>query len=141
MRLLQSLVRTTDLSILVLLAGCASSAGGSSVAGYATTPCADLDVAIGDTSKSISSVAISRGKIDRLNIPFWVPGGDKAVTALKDRRTRKIEKLEEQLEAMRSARRARCHEHLSFEILIPDAGQPPYPSPDKSRLALSSSSA
>jgi hypothetical protein len=101
-------LRTAGLCALVGLAGCASTVKGPGPLGYAATSCPDLNVMIGDTSKSISSVAISRGKIDRLNIPFWVPGGDKAVSVLKDRRTRKIEKLEEQLEAMRSARRARC---------------------------------
>lgn len=98
----------TGLFALLLLAGCASPAGPADPAGYAATSCADLDVAIGDTSKRISSVAIARGKIDRLNIPFWVPGGDKAVTALKNRRTRKIEQLEGQLAAMRNERQARC---------------------------------
>jgi hypothetical protein len=101
-------LRATSLSVLIVLAGCASRAGGADPLGYATTPCTDLDVAIGDTSKSISSVAITRGRIDRLNIPFWVPGGDKAVSALKDRQSRKIDQLEGQLEAMRSARRAQC---------------------------------
>lgn len=100
-------LRATSFFAFILLVGCASH-GGTDPLGYATTSCADLNVAIGDTSKTISAVAISRGKIDRLNIPFWVPGGNKAVSVLKDRRTSKIEKLEEQLEAVRSARRARC---------------------------------
>jgi hypothetical protein len=102
------LSKPTSLLAFMLVAGCAAQGGGGDPLGYATTSCPDLNVMIGDTSKSISSVAISRGRIDRLDIPFWVPGGDKAVSVLKDRRTRRIGKLEEQLEAMRGARRARC---------------------------------
>jgi hypothetical protein len=94
--------------MLVILAGCAATPGRVDALAYATTSCADLDVAIGGTSKSISSVAITRGKIDRLNVPFWVPGGDKAVSALRDRQSRKIETLQGELAAMRSERQARC---------------------------------
>ncbi len=101
-------LRAAGLCALVVVTGCASNVGSADPLGYATTSCPDLNVLIGDTSRSISSVAISRGKIDRLNIPFWVPGGDKAVSVLKDRRTRKLEKLEQQLEIMRNARKARC---------------------------------
>lgn len=106
-----ALPRVTGLSVLLslaLLSACASRGAGADPLAYAATPCTDLDVSIGETSKSISSVAIRRGKIDRLNVPFWVPGGDKAVAAIKTRQTGKIEKLEEQLRAMRDARRARC---------------------------------
>ena len=98
----------TSLAVLLALSGCASRVGSADPLSYATTPCTDLDVAIGDTSKGISSVAITRGKIDRLNIPFWVPGGDKAVSALKNRQSRKIDQLEGQLDAMRGARRTQC---------------------------------
>jgi hypothetical protein len=108
MTLPTKLSKPTSLLAFMLAAGCAAQGGGADALGYATTSCPDLNVMIGDTSKSISSAAISRGKIDRLNVPFWVPGGDKAVSVLKDRRTSRIEKLEGQLEAMRSARRARC---------------------------------
>lgn len=101
-------LRTTGLCALVALAGCASTVGGADPLAYAAKSCPDLNVMIADTSKSISSTAISRGKIDRLNVPFWVPGGDKAVSVLKDRRTSRIGKLEDQLEAMRGARRAKC---------------------------------
>ena len=60
------------------------------------------------TSKTITSVAVRRGKVDRLNIPPWVPGGEKAVTAVKNRQTRKIERLETNLDAMRGERQSRC---------------------------------
>jgi hypothetical protein len=95
-------------SALLLLAGCASPFGAAGSTDYATKSCADLNVAIGNTSKSISSVAISRGKVDRLSIPFWAPGGERAVSALHARRTRKIGKLESDLAAMRSERASRC---------------------------------
>jgi len=92
----------------VALTGCASRSGGADPLGYATASCPDLNVMIGDTSKEISAVAVSRGKIDRLNIPPWLPGGEKAVSALKDKRTRRIDRLDGQLQAMRTARQDRC---------------------------------
>jgi hypothetical protein len=101
-------LRATGLLVSILLAGCASSGGSADPLAYAASSCADLDVSIGETSKSISSVAIRHGKVDRLNVPFWVPGGDKAVAAVKARQTGKIERLEGQLQALRDARRARC---------------------------------
>jgi len=95
-------------SALLLLAGCASPIGSAGSADYAGKSCADLDVAIGETSKSISLVAVSRGKVDRLSIPFWVPGGVRAVSAVHARQTRRIESLQSDLAAMRSERERRC---------------------------------
>jgi hypothetical protein len=88
---------------LLFLAGCAPPIG--SRAGQS---CAELDVAVGATSKQISAVAISRGKVDRLSIPFWLPGGQKAVSAVKARQTRRIERLDGQLASLRSERQSRC---------------------------------
>jgi len=109
MRLLPfSLPKAICAVLLPMLAGCASSGGSADPAAYAGETCADLNVAIGATSKEITSAAVSRGRIDRLNVPFWLPGGTRAVTALKDRQTRRIEGLEGNLAAMRQARKARC---------------------------------
>ena len=87
------------------LAGC--STGGAS-ADIANATCTDLNTDIGETSKDLSAAAINRGKISQFNVPFWLPGGQRAISALEDRQTRKIERLETDLETARSARRARC---------------------------------
>ena len=104
-----SMLRCTALVTLMLLtAGCASQTGSASRMSYAKETCPDLNASIGDTSKTITTVAVRRGKVDRLNIPPWVPGGEKAVTIVKNRQTRKIERLETNLDAMRGERQDRC---------------------------------
>jgi hypothetical protein len=70
----------------VALTGCAS-------AKQPETPCAKLNREVGDNAKAISDVAISRGKTDALNVPFWVPGGTKAVSVITNRQSAKIDKL------------------------------------------------
>lgn len=105
MRLPHSMLAAMTAVLLPVLAGCATGSG--SAAGASAT-CADLNVAIGETSKDLSAAAISRGKIDRFKVPFWLPGGSKAVSALKDRQTRKIDNLENELSQQRQRRQARC---------------------------------
>ena len=105
MRSLPASLRAISIVLPLGLAGC--STGGVST-DVANAPCPDLNASIGETSKDISAAAISRGKIDHFNVPFWLPGGQRAGSALKDRQTRKIEGLETKLEAARGARRARC---------------------------------
>lgn len=101
----QSMLAAMTVALLPVLAACATDSG--SAAG-ANGTCADLNVAIGETSKALSAAAISRGKIDRLNVPFWLPGGTKAVSALKDRQSRKIDNFENELSQQRQQRKARC---------------------------------
>lgn len=105
MRQPPGLTKATCALLLSAVAGCVAS-GGASVRADATCP--DLNAAIGATSKEISAAAVSRGRIERANVPFWVPGGKQAVTALKDRQTRRIAALEDRLDAATAARRARC---------------------------------
>jgi hypothetical protein len=103
MRLLQAPPAAAAAMLAVLLTGCASGSTGG-----ANTPCADINVSIGETSKDLSAAAISRGKISNFDVPFWVPGGVKARSALEDRQTRKIEGLETELAAKRQERASRC---------------------------------
>jgi hypothetical protein len=103
-----TLRRIAFATILLAPAGCASQVGPASRMSYARETCPDLNASIGDTSKTITAVAVRRGKVDRLNIPFWVPGGEKAVTIVKNRQTRKIGRLETDLDAMRGERQDRC---------------------------------
>ncbi|MBN9242900.1 MAG: hypothetical protein J0I98_08910 [Mesorhizobium sp.] len=90
------------------LAGCATTGSPAGPAAYADATCADLNATVGATSKDISAAAIGRGRIDRYNVPFWVPGGQRAITALKDRQSRRIDTLEDSLAAQIAARRGRC---------------------------------
>ena len=89
-----------------VLTGCASNR--ISPSNFETAVCTDLNNAIGDRAKAISGIAISRGNIDKLRISFWVPGGAKAVSAIKNGQTAKIEKLQAEQAAMYDARRRRC---------------------------------
>jgi outer membrane murein-binding lipoprotein Lpp len=95
----------------VVLAGCASSLGSSGKidpAKFDAMSCADLNTEIGKTAIAISDAAVRRGKINRFNVPLWVPGGAKAVTALKNRRTTQIERLQAKQKALEAARKLRC---------------------------------
>jgi hypothetical protein len=93
------------------LTGCASSFGSAKPvdpAKYAAMSCPDLNSALGGTSKGISATAISRGKVSQWSVPFWVPGGTKAVSAIQERQTGKIERLQGEERAIYSARQSRC---------------------------------
>jgi hypothetical protein len=87
----------------IALAGCASK-------GIPETPCATINREIGDNSHAISNVAINRGKTDALNVPFWVPGGTKAVSVITNRQTAEIEKLRAEQSAMLADREQRCQQ-------------------------------
>lgn len=89
---------------LVGLSGCAS--GG--VKNPETAACTELNSALGDNAKAISDVAISRGNVDSLSIPFWIPGGKKAVSVITGRQTAKIERLKAEQTELDAARNRRC---------------------------------
>lgn len=71
--------------VAAVLSGCASTAP--------ETPCARINRDIGNQAKAISSTAITRGRVDSTNVPSWVPGGKRAVSAIANRQTAQIEKL------------------------------------------------
>ena len=89
------------LAACVLLAGCAS-------ASHPETPCATLNREIGVNARNISAVAARRGTVDKLDIPFWVPGGNKAVAVVRDRQSARIEKLQAEQSAMVEDRDRGC---------------------------------
>ncbi|WP_018428488.1 hypothetical protein [Hoeflea sp. 108] len=102
----------TILSLVLLsAAGCASQAGSSTrndASRYDTMSCADLNVAMGDAAKGISTTAISRGKVAHWNVPVWAPGGAKAVGLIEERQSARIERLRQQQAAIDAARRRQC---------------------------------
>lgn len=85
----------------VTLSGCASKGGPE-------TPCATINREIGDNSQAITGVAVRRGTVDKADVPFWVPGGTKAVSVITSRQTAKIEKLQAEQSTMRADREQRC---------------------------------
>ena len=104
MRLPQGPMLVMAVALFSALAGCASATG---QAGNGDSPCAAANVAVGETSKALSAAAIGRGKIKNFDVPFWLPGGTKARSALADRQTRRIEELEAELAAKRQERAGR----------------------------------
>lgn len=104
-----SAIRRAAFLLLLPLAGCGSTfSGASGPSAYAAMSCSDLNVALGSSSIGVSREAISRGRISNTNIPFWVPGGHKAIEALKNRQTRKIDTLQAETAAIAAERDRRC---------------------------------
>ena len=98
------------LVVLFLLAGCSSTVGRGSVdpSAYAAMKCNELNHQVARTAGQISQTAINRGKVTQTNIPGWVPGGRRVASAVTDRQTAKIERLQEQQNAVASARDRSC---------------------------------
>lgn len=100
-------LRAPGAAFLLALAGCGSMKS-VDPSQYASMSCPEIETAVGETSKAISAAGVSRGKINQLNLPFWVPGGEKAVSILRDRRTAEIERLQSRQQAILAARNQRC---------------------------------
>lgn len=96
---------------LALAAGCVSGPGSVRPVDplkYDAMACAELDVAMGATAAGISRTTISRGSIGQWNVPAWAPGGTKAVTAIQDRQTARIDGLRQEQAAIDSVRQRKC---------------------------------
>ena len=98
------------LVVVFLAAGCSSTVGRGSVApsAYAAMNCNELNDQVARTAGQISQTAINRGKLTQTNIPGWVPGGRRVASAVTDRQTAKIERLQGQQNAVPSARDRSC---------------------------------
>ncbi|MBB6466092.1 hypothetical protein HNQ96_001950 [Aminobacter lissarensis] len=96
---------------LAATAGCASgprAVGPVDPLKYDAMACAELDVAMGTTAAGISRTAISRGTVGQWNVPAWAPGGTKAVTAIQERQTARIDALRQEQIAIDSVRKRKC---------------------------------
>ncbi|GAA2840535.1 hypothetical protein GCM10010836_37520 [Aminobacter aminovorans] len=93
---------------LAATAGCASGPGPVDPLKYDAMACAELDVAMGTTAAGISRTAISRGTVGQWNVPAWAPGGTKAVTAIQERQTARIDVLRQQQVAIDLVRKRNC---------------------------------
>ena len=98
------------LVVLFLLAGCSSTVGRGPVdpLAYAAMDCNELNDQVARTAGQISQTAINRGKVTQTSIPGWVPGGRRVASAVTDRQTAKIERLQGQQNAVTSARDRSC---------------------------------
>ncbi|AZO59017.1 MAG: hypothetical protein E5X23_02315 [Mesorhizobium sp.] len=93
---------------LTLIAGCSSSVASINPAKYHGMSCADLNSALGDTATDISRTAISRGKVANTSVPTWLLGGERVKTVVANRDTARIERLQQQQQAIIAARKSRC---------------------------------
>ncbi|RUW33106.1 hypothetical protein EOA60_08240 [Mesorhizobium sp. M1A.F.Ca.IN.020.06.1.1] len=93
---------------LTLIAGCSSSVASINPAKYDGMSCAELNNALGDTATDISRTAISRGKVANTSVPTWLLGGERVKTVVANRDTARIERLQQQQQAIITARKSRC---------------------------------
>lgn len=102
--------RRTAISIatLLLAAGCSSTTASISPAKYDKMNCAELNNAVGDTATDISRTAIARGKVASTSVPIWLLGGERVKTVVANRETARIERLQQQQQAIVTARKQRC---------------------------------
>ncbi|CDX24411.1 conserved exported hypothetical protein [Mesorhizobium sp. ORS 3324] len=95
-------------AMLLLTAGCSSTVASIDAGTYAKMSCAELNSALGDTATDISRTAIARGKVASTSVPSWLLGGERVKAAVADRDTARIEKLQQQQQAIIAARKQRC---------------------------------
>lgn len=95
--------------ICSLITGCASPLRTSVDASkYDTMSCVELNVAMGTVASEISQTAIARGKVANTNIPTWLWGGQRVASTVAARESAKIERLQQQEEAIAAARSRKC---------------------------------
>jgi hypothetical protein len=95
-------------AMLLVAAGCSSTVASTSQAKYDKMSCSELNAALGDTATEISRTAIGRGKVAKTSVPSWLLGGERVKTAVADRETARIERLQQQQQAIIAVRRRQC---------------------------------
>ncbi|WP_192244131.1 hypothetical protein [Mesorhizobium silamurunense] len=93
---------------LAFVAGCSSTVASTDPGKYDKMSCAELNSALGDTATDISRTAISRGKVANTSVPSWLLGGERVKTVVANRDTAKIERLQQQQQAIVAARKQKC---------------------------------
>ena len=95
--------------ILCLLAGCSTSGNARvDASGYAAMGCNELNDLLGNVSRELSQLAITRGKVVQTNVPSWVPGGRRVAATVIERQTAKIEGLQQRERSIAAARDRNC---------------------------------
>ncbi|UCI06814.1 hypothetical protein [Mesorhizobium sp. B1-1-8] len=95
-------------AVLLVAAGCSSTVASINPAQYDKMSCTELNVALGDTATDISRTAIARGKVANTSVPSWLLGGSTVKTGIANRETARIERLQQQQQAIVAARARRC---------------------------------
>ncbi len=93
---------------LLALAGCSPTMRAVDASGYAAMGCNELNDTVASVSKELSQTAITRGKVSNTNVPTWVPGGTRVRSAVTDRLSTRIDRLQEKERAVFSARDRTC---------------------------------
>jgi hypothetical protein len=97
-----------SIATLLLAAGCSSTTGSISPAKYEKMNCPELNNAVGDTATDISRTAIARGKVANTSVPSWLLGGERVKTAVANRETARIDRLQQQQQVIVATRRQKC---------------------------------
>jgi hypothetical protein len=97
-----------SIATLLLAAGCSSTTASISPAKYDKMNCPELNNAVGDTATDISRTAIARGKVASTSVPTWLLGGERVKTAVANRETARIDRLQQQQQVIVATRRQRC---------------------------------
>ncbi|MDX8524531.1 hypothetical protein RFM68_08430 [Mesorhizobium sp. MSK_1335] len=95
-------------ALLLSAAGCSSTVASISPAKYDKMSCSELNSELGDTATDISRTAIARGKVASTSVPTWLLGGERVKTVVANRETAKIERLQQQQQAIVATRKQRC---------------------------------
>ncbi|MBZ9762877.1 hypothetical protein LB553_18610 [Mesorhizobium sp. CA8] len=101
-----------SIAMLLLAAGCSSTTASISPAKYDKMNCPELNSAVGDTATDISRTAIARGKVANTSVPTWLLGGERVKTAIANRETARIERLQQQQQVIVATRNQRCPSSL-----------------------------
>ncbi|MBZ9990477.1 hypothetical protein LB572_25575 [Mesorhizobium sp. BH1-1-5] len=97
-----------SIATLLLAAGCSSTTASISPAKYDKMNCPELNNAVGDTATDISRTAIARGRVASTSVPRWLLGGERVKTAVANRETARIDRLQQQQQVIVATRRQRC---------------------------------
>jgi hypothetical protein len=97
-----------SIATLLLVAGCSSTVASINPAKYDKMNCAELNNEVGDTATDISRTAIARGKVASTSVPNWLLGGERVKSAVANRETTRIERLQQQQQAIIATRKRRC---------------------------------
>jgi hypothetical protein len=98
----------TLITVLLVAVGCSSTVASIDPGKYDRMTCPELNVALGDTATEISQTAIARGKVANTSVPNWLLGGERVKTVVANRETAKIERLQQQQQAMIATRKRQC---------------------------------
>ena len=95
-------------ALMLAAAGCSSTVASITPAKYDKMTCQELNVALGDSATDISRTAIARGKVASTSVPTWLLGGERVKTAVANRDSARIERLQQQQQVIAAMRKQRC---------------------------------